>query len=111
MNGSGLQDRLTVNDLSKSNDELMAMVNNKFVPIHQNDYPLVSKRKEYKYFYSNYISFWTGLTSKFGDKLYDEVFSVFLLTWLEALSKSLYRTVRHTTVLTAFIFGQSLMDL
>jgi len=57
------------------------------------------------------LTFWQKLTSKLGDNLYDEVIVNFLLGWFKDLVKLKERPIRHTTSFTAFIFGQTLLEI
>jgi len=69
INSCGLQDRLTVDHLNLKTDAILKQIESKFIPTYNNEYPIVSKKKEFKFFFQNYLNFWQKLTSKLGDNL------------------------------------------
>jgi cohesin complex subunit SA-1/2 len=72
------------------------------------DYPIVSKAKPFKGFRKNLMQFWSRLIEKAQhDVVLDDRFLDQLLSWLVAMSSSLFRPFRHTATAISFaITGQ-----
>ena len=78
----------------------------------ESDYPVVSKKSEFKDFKENYIEFWKKLISKSTDKvLYDGIFIEALSNWMANFSSSSVRSIRHTATLTALSMLTSLIEI
>jgi len=75
------------------------------------EYPLISKNRAYKGFYSNFQFFWVHFVNESGDCLYDQNLLNFLTSWLASLSFSGMRPIRHTSTASILSLGQGLVDM
>jgi len=60
-------------DLNGDHEEIIENINSKqkeYIETDEtSDYPIISKKKEFKYFLSNFSNFWRELISKAGESL------------------------------------------
>ena len=75
------------------------------------DYPIVSKSKQFKTFYMNFQHFWIYLVTEASDLLYDESLLSFLSSWLSSLTFNVVKAVRHTATLAVLALAQALIDI
>ncbi|CAG9333144.1 unnamed protein product [Blepharisma stoltei] len=104
------KDTITLDDLEKNEMEaLVSRVND--LAKENEEYPLVSKNKVLKNFYSNFQFFWVHLVSEANDDLYDGSLLTFLISWMSSLTFSKLRSLRHTSTAGILSMGQALIDV
>lgn len=75
------------------------------------EYPIISKTKQFKSFYLNFQHFWIYLATESGETLYDESFLTFITNWLSSFTFINYKCIRHTSTLALLSLAQALVDI
>lgn len=104
------KDTVTLDDLERNDMEVL--VAKIFEEAKETEeYPLVSKNRLLKNFYSNFQFFWVHLVTEAGDELYDGTLLNFIISWMSSLTFSKMRPVRHTSTAGILSTGQALIDI
>jgi cohesin complex subunit SA-1/2 len=69
------------------------------------EYPIMSRSKQFRNFYMNFQFFWVHLVSNANDQLYDGILLNFAINWLASLSFSKLRPIRHTATSAVLAMG------
>ena len=101
---------LNINDLENSDMETLITKLTKKAKSSE-DYPIVSKTKQFRSFYLNFQHFWIYLVTEAADLLYDESLLTFLSNWLSSLTFSTVKAIRHTATLAILSVAQALIDI
>jgi len=112
---AGCPNKLSSSEIDEEDVEKVIkgkIVTKEYMMQSEGDYPLLSRKNEFKKFKSNFNEFWTKLLTKSSDKvIYDDYFLETLTAWLRSFCNNKARAIRHASTLAGLGLITSLVKV